>query len=148
MQVVFLKDVAKVARKGDVKNVKNGYFTNFLLPNHVAVMASPDMLKRVEILRKQLLLEKARVAEQAVEIKKQLEGKKFVLKRKSKGEKLYGSVTEKDVCDVVAAEAKVSLSKENVVLSSNIKVVGNYEITLKLSDEVSAKVLLDVKGEK
>lgn len=148
MQVVFLKDVAKVARKGDVKNVKNGYFSNYLFPNKVAVMASPAMLKRVEALRKQMLLEKARVAEQAQEIKNKLEDKKFTLKQKSKGDKLYGSITEKDICDVIMKDAKVALSKENVVLSGHIKVVGNYEITLKLSDDISAKVLLEVKGEK
>jgi len=148
MQVVFLKDVAKVARKGDVRNVKNGYFSNYLMPNGIAAVATPTMLKRVEVLRKQLLMEKARVVEQAQEIKKQLEGKKFVLKQKSKADKLYGSITEKDVCEVIEKEAKVALTKENIVLSSHIKVVGNYEITIKLSEDVSAKVLLEVKGEK
>jgi large subunit ribosomal protein L9 len=148
MQVVFLKDVAKVARKGDVKNVKTGYFSNYLFPNKVAVMASPAMLKHVEVLKKQMMLEKARVAEQAQEIKNKLEDKKFTLKQKAKGEKLYGSITEKDICDVILKETKISLSKENVVLSGHIKVVGSYEITLKLSDEISAKVLLEVKGEK
>lgn len=148
MQVVFLKDVAKVARKGDVKNVKTGYFSNYLFPQKVAVLASPAMLKRVEVLRKQLMMEKARVSEQAQEIKNKLQDKKFTLKQKSKGEKLYGSITEKDICDVIMKDAKIALSKENVVLSSHIKVVGNYEITLKLSEEISAKVLLEVKGEK
>ena len=148
MQVVFLKDVAKVARKGDVKNVKTGYFSNYLFPNKVAVMATPSMLKHVEVLKKQMMLEKARVAEQAQEIKNKLEDKKFTLKQKAKGEKLYGSITEKDICDVILKETKISLSKENVVLSGHIKVVGSYEITLKLSDDISAKVLLEVKGEK
>lgn len=148
MQVVFLKDVAKVARKGDVKNVKTGYFSNYLFPNKVAVIATPSMLKHVEVLKKQMMLEKARVAEQAQEIKNKLEDKKFTLKQKAKGEKLYGSITEKDICDVILKETKISLSKENVVLSGHIKVVGSYEITLKLSDDISAKVLLEVKGEK
>lgn len=148
MQVVFIKDVAKLARKGDLKNVKDGYYLNFLAPKGYAVVATAAKLKEVEVLKKHMLLEKGRVAEQADEIKKKLDGMKFTTTVKAKGSKLYGSLSEKDVIALIEQGSKIRLNPENLLLKEHIKVVGNYEMKLKLTEGVEARIVLEVKAEK
>jgi large subunit ribosomal protein L9 len=147
MQVVFLGDIKGIARKGDVKNVKDGYFQNYLLPRKLAAQATSAMIKQAEEMRKKMVVENERVKEKASEIAKMLEGKKVTLKSKAKGDKLYGSIGEKEIADVVEKELKVKVRKEDIVLSEHIKVAGTYEIPVKLSEGVEAKILLVVKGE-
>lgn len=146
MQVVFVQDIKGIARKGDVKNVKDGYFHNFLMPRKLAVIATPSKLKEAEIMRKTELVQKGRIVEQAAEIQKKLKGLKLTVKSRANGDKLYGSITEKEVIDLIEKEVNVRLDKHNIALSEHIKVVGTYEIPVKLAEGVEAKVTLSVKG--
>jgi large subunit ribosomal protein L9 len=148
MQVVFLKDIKGIARKGDVKNVKDGYFQNFLQPRSLAAVATPPMIKQAEEMRKKQVLDKEKIKEQASEIKKRMDGYKIIIKSKAKGDKLYGSIGEKDICDVIEKELKIRLEKENIGLSEHIKVSGAYEIPVRLAEGVQAMISLEVKGEK
>jgi large subunit ribosomal protein L9 len=148
MQVVFLQDIKSVAKRGDVKNVADGYFQNFLLPRKLAAVATPAMIKQAEEMRKKAMIEMEKVREKAVEVKGRIDGFKMTLKRKAKGDKLYGSITEKELAEVLEKEFNVKLGKDHIVLSDHIKVAGSYEIPVRLAEGVVAKILLDVKGEK
>lgn len=148
MQVVFIQDVPSVAKRGDVKNVKDGYFQNFLLPRKIAAVATPVMIRKAEEMRKKASIEKEKVRGQAQEIKSRIDGFKITLKRKAKGDKLYGSINEKELADILEKEFKVKLGKEHILLSEHIKVAGSYEVPVRLAEDVEAKILLDVKGEK
>ncbi len=148
MQVVFTQNVKGVARKGEVKNVKDGFYQNFLLPKKLAVIATEGKVREAEIMRKNETVTKDRIKEQAQELQKKLSGLKITLKSKANGDKLYGSITEKDILDALEKEAKVQLGKSNVVLSEHIKVVGTYEIPIMLTEGVNTKITLIVKGEK
>jgi len=148
MQVVFTQDVKSVAKRGDVKNVADGYFQNFLLPRKLAAIATVAMIKQAEEMRKKGLIEREKVKEQAQEIKNRIDGFKMILKRKANGDKLYGSINEKELAEILGAEFKVKLGKEHISLSEHIKVAGTYEIPVRLSEGVEAKILLEVKGEK
>jgi large subunit ribosomal protein L9 len=148
MQVVFIKDVKGVAKKGDVKNVKDGYYQNFLLPRGLVAVATAAMIKQAEEMRKRSVIEQEKVKEQATEVKRRLDGSKILIKSKAKGDKLYGSIGEKEIADVVEKELKIKLGKENIALSEHIKVAGNYEVPVKLAEGVEAVILLEVKGEK
>jgi len=148
MQVVFTQDVPSVAKRGDVKNVKDGYFQNFLLPRKLAALATHAMIKQAEEMRKKAMIEKEKVREQAQEIKGRIDGFKITLKRKAKGEKLYGSINEKELAEILEKEFNVKFGKEHILLSENIKVAGSYEVPVRLAEDVEAKILLEVKGEK
>ncbi len=148
MQVVFIQDIKKIARKGDVKNVKDGYFQNYLQPRKLAVLATVSKIKEADQMKKQTMVEKGKIREQAQEIQKKLDGHKIVIKGKAKGDKLYGSIGEKEIADILEKDFKLRLGKEHIKLSEHIKVVGTYEILIRLSEDVEAKVMLEVKGEK
>lgn len=147
MQVILKQNVPSVGRKGEVKNVSDGYFQNFLLPRNLAEMATPAKIKMAEEHLKKQLIEKDRIKEQAQQIKEKFNGLKVTLKGKAKGDKLYGSITEKEILDAVQEKINVRLNKENLLLSEHIKLVGNYELKVRLSEQVEAKFTLEIKAE-
>ena len=148
MQVVFTKDLKSVARKGEVKAVKDGYFRNFLLPRGLAVLATKSSVQEAEEHMKQVVIEKERIAEDAKEIKTKLKGLKLSLTSKAKGETLYGSISEKEIINAIEDQIKVRLEKKHVDIKEAIKTVGSHEVNIKLADGVEAKVTVEVAGEK
>lgn len=147
MQVLFLQNVKGVARKGDVKNVKDGYFNNYLLPSGLAVVATAAVKKQAEKMRNDEVIQKERLLEEAREVVKKIDGTVVVLKAKAKGDKLYGSITEKEVIDALEAEKKVRLEKTHLIMRGNIKTTGTFDIHVKITDGAEAVLKVEVKGE-
>lgn len=148
MQVVLKSNVPALGRKGEVKNVKDGYFQNYLSPRGLAEVATPAKLKEAENYLKRQLIDKERIVEHASEITKKLKGLKLTLSGKAKGDKLYGSIGEKEIIDAIEKQINVRLEKQHIVLSEHIKVVGSYEIPVRLQEGMETKVMLEVKGSK
>jgi large subunit ribosomal protein L9 len=147
MQVVFIQNIKGIAKKGDIKNVKEGYFQNFLAPNKLAVPATEGKLKEAEELRKKMIIEKGRLVEEAKNVQKKLEGLKLIIKKKCHDQKLYAAITEKDLIDEILVKSKVRLGKENFAVPVSIKTIGNVEISLELAEGVNCKIILDVQSE-
>jgi len=98
MQVLLSADVKKLGYRGDVVNVKNGYFRNFLCPKGLAQAATAKLIALAETRNKDRVVQKERILENVKEVLKKLKGLSVVIKAKvsDKG-KLYGSLTEADV---------------------------------------------------
>lgn len=148
MQVLFLQDVRNVARKGEIKQVKDGYFKNFLAPRKLAILATDSMAQQAEKMREQATVRKERLVEQAAEVKKKLDGLNVKLIKKATGDKLYGSVAEKDIIDAVMDEANVELDKSNVKMDDPLKTVGDHDVTIHLADGIEATLKVSITGGK
>lgn len=148
MQVLFLQDVKHVAHKGDIKQVKEGYFQNFLAPRKLAMLANPSMQKQAENMKQTATIRKERLVEQVQDVKKKLDGLTIKLSQKANGDKLYGSVAEKDVVDAVMKAAKVELDKSNVKMAEHIKTVGSHNVMIHLAEGIEANITVDIKGAK
>ncbi len=148
MQVLFLQDVKGIARKGDVKQVKPGYFQNFLSRQKLAIVANEGLTLEAKKIQERQTVQKERIKEQAHEIQKKLSGLKLVYKAKAHDDKLYGSVGEKELIDLIQEKINVRLEKDNIRLSEHIKVAGTYEVLIVIAEGVEAKVLLEVKSGK
>ena len=148
MQVILKQNVKSLGRKGELKNVKDGYYMNFLMPKQLAEPATPAKVKQAAEYRKRELVQHDRIKEQAGEIKSKLQGLKITLKAKAKGDKLYGSITEKEILNALEEKLNVRLDKQHLLLSEHIKVVGTYEVPVRLVEGVEAKFILEVKAEK
>jgi len=145
MQVLLTKNVVKLGRKGDVKNVKSGYYRNFLFPRGFATLPTPALLKWAEEIRKKVMKEREEIVKQATMIKTQLEEKPYEIKVKTTDkDTLYGSIGAKEIVELLAREAAVKLDKKQVELKENIKKVGKYKINIELSEEVKAIIVLEV----
>lgn len=140
MKVILLQDVKTMGKKGDVINASDGYARNFLFPRKLAQEATDVSMhilnNRNEHERKQKLVE----LEAAQKLAGELKGKEIKITSKS-GEsgKLFGAVTSKDVAVLINTQYKVVVDKKKIVMDT-IKVVGTYEIEVKLYPEVSTKM--------
>jgi large subunit ribosomal protein L9 len=144
MQIVLLERVENLGAIGDVVKVKDGYARNFLLPKHKALRATEANLKKFEAQREDLEKRNAALRAEAEKSGKAFDGKTFVLLRQA-GETghLYGSVSARDLVDVAAAE-KIELPRAGVVLDKPIKVLGVYDVRVRLHPEVTITVKLNV----
>lgn len=148
MQVILKQNVQNLGKKGELKNVKEGYFMNFLMPKNLAEIATPAKIKAAEEMKKREVVQHERVKEHAGEIKAKIDGLKITMKAKAQGDKLYGAITEKAILDLIEEKINVRLEKKDLGLSEHIKVAGTYEIPVQLPGGLEAKLTLEVKGEK
>ncbi len=148
MQVLFLQNVKGVGRKGEVKSVKEGYFRNYLLPAGLAVMATSSVIKQSDKIRKNEVIQKDRLLEEAREVTKKIDGAVIVLSAKAKGDKLYGSITEKEIIDALEKVKKVRLEKAHLVMKDHIKTTGNFDVRVKIVDGAEAVLKVEINGDK
>jgi len=144
MQVILLERVAKLGQMGDVVNVKPGYARNFLLPQGKALRASDDNIKSFEARKAELEVQNLETKKEAQDVAQRLDGTTYVVIRQaSDAGALYGSVSTRDVADLLA-EAGVTIERRQIVIGQPIKVLGIHTILLNLHPEVDAEIRLNV----
>ncbi|MBR3369201.1 MAG: 50S ribosomal protein L9 [Rhodobacteraceae bacterium] len=144
MQVILLERVAKLGQMGDVVNVKPGYARNYLLPQGKALRASDDNIKSFESRKAELEVQNLETRKEAQAVAERLDGETYVVIRQaSDGGALYGSVSPRDVTDLLA-EAGVTIERRQVVIPTPIKSLGLHAATLSLHPEVEATIQLNV----
>ncbi len=145
MKVLFLKDVPNVARAGDIKEVSDGYATNFLLPKKLAERATADVQNRFESQKKAEAKRQAEVEGEMKALAAKLSGRVFTLKAKTGGgEKLYGSITNADIAQEISRVLGEEIDKRKVELTEAIRALGTYEVPVKLYKDITPKVKVKV----
>ena len=148
MKVILTADVKGQGKKGELKEVSEGYARNYLIPRGLAMKATADNLNALALKEKAKAAQTAKEKAQAQEYAKQLES--CVVKVKARGGengKLFGSVTSKEVADALKEQYGIELEKNRILLEENIKSFGSYELRCKLGYEVSGTIhLLVVEG--
>lgn len=144
MEVILLERIAKLGQMGESVRVKDGFARNFLLPRGKALRATEANKKRFESQRAQLEARNLELKSEAEKIQAELDGKTFVIIRQA-GEtgQLYGSVATRDIADAVSAGG-VTISRNQVVLTTPIKSIGLHQVPLHLHPEVDASISLNV----
>lgn len=148
MKVIFLQDVKGTAKKGDVKEVSDGYARNFLIGKGLAVEANAKNISDLAG-KKASEQHKADVAKQeALDAAAAVKGKKVVCKCKAgQGGKLFGSVTAGNISDVIKEQLGISVDKKKIGLASEIKAFGTYTAEIKFMAGISEKITVDVVEE-
>ena len=145
MRVVFIEDVEGVALGGEVKEVKNGFARNYLIPKNLAAPATHNNLQRMHKFSKDAAVSRAQRLDDMKEIANTLEGTEVTIEmRAGANNRLYGSVTGTMGADALAEKTGVSIERRLVQLDDPIREVGTYEIPLRLYAEVSASIKLTV----
>src|SRR6185503_13464569 len=123
--VLLIQDVDNLGYAGDVKQVANGYGRNYLIPQSMAVLATPGALKQAETIRKSGEKKRAQERSDAQAIANQLAGLKLVFERRA-GEtgKLYGSVTSADIAEAIKTRIDLEVDKRKVALPEPIRQLG------------------------
>ena len=147
MKVVLLEDIKGTGKKGDIKDVSDGYARNFLLPKKMAQELTSTLLndinnkKNADTHRKQMELE------QATKDRDLLEGQAYVIKAKSgTGGRLFGSVTTKEVAQAIKDKSNIDIDRKKIVLETDIKTYGRYDVTIKIHTGIVANVYIFVEA--
>lgn len=132
MKVLLLTDVKGQGKKDEIKNVSDGYARNYLLPRKLAVEATPAVLADLEARRAEKRRIEAEERARAEEMVKTLDALLIKLSLNSSDGKVYGSVTQKDICEALASQHKIELDKYRVILPEPIKSFGTFSVKVKL----------------
>lgn len=147
MQIILQEDVEKLGTRGEVVQVAEGYARNFLLPRKLGLEATPGNMKRLEKMRAAFAKKEATEKGAAEKLAELLAGVSLTLSRKAgENDQLFGSVTSGDIADALAAQG-YNVEKRKITLADPIKLVGEYQIPIKLHREVTASVKLTVQKE-
>jgi len=140
MEVILLENIDKLGTRGQMVKVADGYGRNYLLPKKMAVASTPQNRKWVEQQRVRFLKLEAKEKGDAADLATLLEGVSVTLIRKA-GEKgnLFGSVTSLDIAEKLVAQG-YHIDKRKIYLATPLKVLGEYNVPVKLHREVTASV--------
>ncbi len=146
MRVIFLKDVKGKGKKGDIKNVADGYAHNFLLKQGLAKEASQANVSTLDAQKKKEEKLAEIELEAAKQLKEQLEKITVELSAKSgEGGRLFGSITSKQIAEELLKSHKIKIDKRKIELADAIRSLGFTKVPVKLHTEVTATVNVHVK---
>jgi len=143
MQVILIQDVKNLGKKGDVKNVSDGYARNFLLAKKLAEKSTTEAIEKLESLQKKEKLAESEKLEALRKIAEKLRGKTIQLKVAGKKGKLFGSISAKDIASELKKQ-NLDVAEKAIALDTSIKKIGEYEIKIILEKDIEAKIKIVV----
>ena len=148
MKVIFLQDVRGQAKKGELKEVSDGYARNYLLPRNLVVEANKDNLNALALKEKAKKAQEARERAAALENAEKLKGIVVTVRARSGGNgKLFGAVTSQEICDALKEQHGIEIEKNKLVQGDPIKAYGSYELKCKFGYGIDGTVnVLVIEG--
>lgn len=144
MKVILLDDVPKVGRRGEVREVSDGFARNFLIPKKLALTATQGNLQNLEHINKQQEAKAARIQSDAEALRERIEALVFEERRQASEEgKLFGSVTAQDVVEFLE-QHKVTVDRRRVQLAEPVKALGETAVPIRLHPQVTAQLRVNV----
>jgi len=148
MKVLLKHDVSKLGKAGQVKTVANGYARNFLIPQGLAVLATPGAMKQSDALAKAEQLHQAQLASDASALAEVLKQTALTFTvRAGEGGKLYGSITSQQIADELKAKAGLEVDKRKIELREPIRSLGVHKVAVHLASELVPEVTVTVLEE-
>ncbi len=147
MKLILTQHVDNVGNEGDIVDVKPGFGRNFLIPQKLAITFSKSQLKHVEEKRSQEDRKIERQKDVLVDLLDKVSDLNITVKMKSEdGEKLFGSITKLDI-EKLLLEKDIVFDKKYIDLSSPIKTLGEHEVRVKFSNDISGSFKLTIEKE-
>jgi large subunit ribosomal protein L9 len=147
MEVILMQDLRHSGKRGEIIDVKAGFARNYLVPQGLALPATPGNIKYFEQKRTKINAAHVKEREAAAEIAAQLAGISLsIAKRVSEAESLYGSVTAAEIAELLEAKGFV-VDRRRIDLEGGIKTLGDHQVRIDLHPEVTAEVNVEVKAE-
>ncbi len=147
MKVILKEDVQNLGIIGTVVDVANGYGRNYLIPHKLAVEANPKNINEFEHQKKIILAKAEKIKVAAGDVADKISALSIVIEAKAGEEdKLFGSVTTKDIADE-AAKQGIEIDKRKIILKEPIKSLGTHDVSVKVHQDVTATLKVEVKPE-
>lgn len=146
MKVILLQDVKGKGKKGQMLEVSDGYARNYMLPRKIAIEATADAVNTMRMNDKAAAEKAAKERAEALEISNQLREMTLVVTARGGGAgRLFGSVTNQEIADALAAKTGIKLDKRKIVIADPIKAVGTYTVQCKLGYEITAPLTVKIE---
>ena len=138
MKVIFNVDVRGQGKKGEMKEVSDGYARNYLLPRKLATEATADNINALKLKEKAKAAQMAKEKAQAEENARKLSGVQVIIRAKAgNGGKLFGAVTSQEISKALKEQFDIDIEKNKIVQADPIKTFGAFTVKAKLGYEVS-----------
>lgn len=147
MKVILREDVPHLGKAGELATVRGGYGRNFLIPYGKAVLASEKNLRQLEHQKRVIFQQQAKLKASAEAVAQKIATLQVTIARKvGEQDKLFGSVTNKDIADAVA-KLGTELDRHQIVLAEPIRELGTFDVPVKLHSQVQASIKVWVVAE-
>jgi large subunit ribosomal protein L9 len=147
MKIILLDDVQKLGRRGEVRDVSDGYARNFLIPKKLALSATAGNLKNLEHIKKQANAKAERIKSDADALRDRIEALTYEERRQASEEgKLFGSVTAQDLVEFLDKHG-IEIERKRVQLDEPIKALGESAVSIRLHTDVTAQLKVSVVRE-
>jgi large subunit ribosomal protein L9 len=147
MKIILLDDVAKVGRRGEVRDVSDGFARNFLIPKKLALSASAGNLKNLEHIKQQQDSKAQRVKGDAQSLQQRIDALTYEERRQASEEgKLFGSVTSQDLVEFLDKHG-IKVERRRIHLDEPIKTLGETTVPIRLHADVTAQLKVSVVRE-
>ncbi|HUJ69124.1 MAG TPA: 50S ribosomal protein L9 [Syntrophorhabdales bacterium] len=148
MRLILLDNIDGVGKKGETRDVKDGYGRNFLVPRGLAIPATSGNLKKIQEQAKTIIGKREKDLQTAAFVKQRLEETPLAIKKKAGVDgKLFGSVTAKDVVEAVKGALDLDIDKRTIRLDDPIKTTGVHTVEVHLERGVEAQLRLEIEEE-
>ena len=145
MKLILTQEVDGLGAPGDVVEVKDGYGRNYLVPRGLGIRWTRGGEKTIESIKTARTARAVRDEDHAKDVKAKLEASAVNVKvRAGEGGRLFGAVTTTEIADAITAVSGEKVDRRTIVVVNPIKSLGSHEVAIKLHDEVSATVALNV----
>lgn len=146
MKVILWEDIKGIGKKGDVVEVADGYGRNFLLKNKKAGLATEGGIRESQAIKAKADERKAQELAEAKALAERIQDQEITLKEKAGTEgRLFGAVTNKEICEAVNRQFSLNLDKKKFELKDPIKLLGLYQVKIRIAPGVSADIRVRVE---
>ncbi len=146
MKVILLTHVKNIGQKGEIKEVSDGYYQNFLAPRKLAAPAVASQVNHIHAQQAKAVERLENMKESAAAVKAKVEGKEItVTERASEAGKLYASVHTKEIAAALKEQLNVEVPEKNIEVDP-IKTTGDFPVNVKLFKDTSASLTLHVRA--
>jgi large subunit ribosomal protein L9 len=147
MKIILLDDVPKLGRRGEVRDVADGYARNYLLPHRLALTATPGNLKNLDSIKARQEHRAVQQRSQAEQMAQAIEALSFAQTRQASDEgRLFGSVGRADIAAFLAQNG-IAVEKRRIGLDEPIKALGEFTVPIRLHGDVTASLKVSVGRE-
>lgn len=147
MKIILMDDVPSLGRRGDVRDVSDGYARNYLLPHNLALHATASNLKNLEAIKARQDAAAAKLTAQAQEQARAIEALHFTQSRQASDEgRLFGSVGKADLAAFLSQHG-IEVERRRIALDEPIKTLGEFSVPVRLHADVTAQFKVSVTRE-